>query len=49
MPTGGVPWWLGFSTFTSMVWVQSLVRELRSCKLCGVPKFKLKKKKEKPA
>ena len=38
-----VVWWLGIGAFTAVVWVQTLVRELRSCKLCGVAK---KKKKE---
>ena len=30
--------WLGLSAFTAMARVQSLVRELRSCKLLGVAK-----------
>ena len=30
--------WLGLGTFTAMAQVQSLVRELRSCKLCIVAK-----------
>ena len=30
--------WLGLGTFTAGAQVQSLVRELRSCKLCGVAK-----------
>ena len=32
--------WLGFWTFTLMVQVQSLVRELRSCEPCGMAKIK---------
>ena len=32
--------WLGLSTFTARAWVQSLVRELRSHKLCGMAKNK---------
>ena len=32
--------WLGLSAFTAVVWVQSLVRELRSCKLCNLVKNK---------
>ena len=32
--------WLGLGTVTARAWVQSLVRELRSCKLCGVTKTK---------
>ena len=35
--------WLGLSAFTAVAQVQSLVRELRSCKLCGVAKKKKKK------
>ena len=35
--------WLGFQAFTVMAWVQSLVEELRSCKL----QKKKEKKKEK--
>ena len=27
--------WLGFSTFTAVTWVQSLVGELRCHKMCG--------------
>ena len=27
--------WLGLGTFTARTWVQSLVRELRSCKFCS--------------
>ena len=27
-------WWLGFGVFTAVAWVQSLVGELGSCKLC---------------
>ena len=30
-----------FGTFTGMAWVQSLVRELRSCKPCGMAKKKV--------
>ena len=30
--------WLGLSAFTARARVQSLVGELRSCKLCGVAK-----------
>ena len=30
--------WLGLSTFTAMAWAQSLVGELRSCKLQGTAK-----------
>ena len=29
--------WLGLGDFSAIVWVQSLVRELRFCKLCGKP------------
>ena len=32
--------WLGLSASTAVVWVQSLVRELRSCKPCNVVKNK---------
>ena len=32
--------WLGHSTFIARGWVQSLVRELRSCKLWGMAKKK---------
>ena len=32
--------WLGLGAFTAVVWVQSLVRELRSCKLRGTAKKK---------
>ena len=32
--------WLGFGAFTAMAPVQSLVRELRSCKLCSAAKLK---------
>ena len=32
--------WLGLSTFTAGAWVQSLLRELRSCKPCGGHKKK---------
>ena len=39
--------WLGFLAFTAMVQVQSLVRELRSCKLPGSARKKKKKKKAK--
>ena len=35
--------WLGLSTFIARARVQSLVGELRSCKLCGVVKKKKKK------
>ena len=28
--------WLALGAFTAMAWIQSLVRELRSCKLCTV-------------
>ena len=35
--------WLGHSTFTARGWVQSLFRELRSCKLWGMAKKKKKK------
>ena len=35
--------WLGLGAFTAGAWVQSLVKELRSCKSCDVAK----KKKEK--
>ena len=27
--------WLGLSAFTVGIWIQSLVRKLRSCKPCG--------------
>ena len=30
--------WLGLSAFTARAWVQSLVRKLRSLKLCSVAK-----------
>ena len=33
-----VAYWLGFWTFTTMAWVQSLVVQLRSCKLSSVVK-----------
>ena len=36
--------WLGLGAFTAMAQVQSLVRELRSCKLHSVAKKKKKKK-----
>ena len=36
-------WWLGFHALTAMAWVQSLVKELRYCKLHGLAR---KKKKE---
>ena len=36
--------WLGLSAFTAMAQVQSLVRELRSCKSHGMAKKKKKKK-----
>ena len=32
--------WLGFGTFTAGTWVQSLVRDLRSCKPRVQPKRK---------
>ena len=35
--------WLGLGTFTVVAWVQSLVRELRSCKPCGSAKKQTKK------
>ena len=38
--------WLGLGTFTVVATVQSLIRELRSHKLCGVAKKKKKKKKK---
>ena len=34
--------WLGFQAFTTMAWVQPLVRELRSCKLYSTAKKKEK-------
>ena len=34
--------WLGLGTFTAMAWVQPLVGELRSCKLCDVSNKKTK-------
>ena len=34
--------WLGLGTFTAMAWVQLLVGELRSCKLCDVSNKKTK-------
>ena len=39
--------WLGLSAFTAQAWVQSLVRELRSCRLHGTapPKKNYPKKK----
>ena len=36
--------WLGLGAFIAMAWLQSLVRELRSCKLAVQPKGKKKKK-----
>ena len=33
-------WWLGFSTVTTGARVQSLDREMRSCKPCGTAKKK---------
>ena len=39
--------WLGLGTFTAAAWVQSLVGELKSCKLHGVAKKKKKEKKNK--
>ena len=41
-----VAYWLEFGTFTAVARVQSLVGELRSCKLRDVAKIK-KKRKEK--
>ena len=38
--------WLGLRAFTARTRVPSLVRELRSCKLCGVAKKKRKKEQE---
>ena len=38
-----VAWWLGFQAFTSVAWVQSLVRGLRSHKPHGTTKKKKKK------
>ena len=35
--------WLGLGTFTGRAWVQSLVGEIRSCKLRGMAKLKKKK------
>ena len=35
--------WLGLSAFTAQAWVQSLVRELRSCRLHGTAQKKKKK------
>ena len=32
--------WLGLSAFTAQAWVQSLVRELRSCRLHSTAKTK---------
>ena len=32
--------WLGLGAVTAVAWVQSLVRELRSCKPCGVARKK---------
>ena len=37
--------WLGLGAFIAMAWLQSLVRELRSCKLAVQPKEKKKKAK----
>ena len=34
--------WLGFGAFTAVAWVQPLVGELRSSKLCGMAKIKIK-------
>lgn len=34
---------LGFGVFTARAWVQSLVKELRSCKPCGMSKRKKKR------
>ena len=38
--------WLGLGAFTAGTQVQSLVRELRSCKMCSVAKKEKKKKKD---
>ena len=38
---------LGFNTFTAGAWVQSLVRELRYCKLPSSAKLKTKTNKQK--
>ena len=38
--------WLGLGAFTAGTQVQSLVRELRSCKMCSVAKKEKKKKKK---
>ena len=38
--------WLGLGTFTARPWVQSLVKELRSHKLCGEAKKKKKDNKK---
>ena len=35
--------WLGLGVFSAGAWVQSLVRELGSCKMSGVAKKKKKK------
>ena len=40
--------WLGLGAFIAMAWLQSLVRELRSCKLAVQPKEKKKKKRLRP-
>ena len=37
---------LGLGVFTARAWVQSLVKELRSCKPCGMSKRKKKRKKK---
>ena len=38
-----VVWWLVIGAFTAVVWVQTLIKELRSFKLCGAAKKKRKK------
>ena len=38
-----VVWWLGFGTFTTVAWVQSLVGRLRSRKTRGTDKKKKKR------
>ena len=38
--------WLGLGTFIAGAWFKSLVRELRSCKLCGGAKNKTKQNKK---
>ena len=39
--------WLGLGAFNARTWVQSLVGELRSHKLCGEAKKKKKEKEKK--